>query len=249
VFRIDLNKYTTDNLSLRFDENIGDLRGLMGDAGHFRQVNLDDPLFKQRELVVFVDGLDAKDFGDYINFATVQMRKKHQGGGEDTNDEVRIDRNNFNTAGNNFKLMYGWNNDADRGKWMSYEYQTTWSFFGGKELQQPWRSATAGAIALAPPFQRCSVDLQADPDEISKAQVRLVTVKVYYTVSGAEQMKQATLNAAKGQLSNRVDFILPAGTVDYDYEITWQLKGSKTVTSGRRHGNGTVLFVDEVPAG
>jgi len=64
------------------------------------------------------------------------MRKKHQAGDE-TQDEVRIDRKNFNSEGNAFKLLYGWKNDSDRRQWMSYEYQTTWSFFGGKEVVQP----------------------------------------------------------------------------------------------------------------
>ena len=173
TFKIDLNKYTTDNLTLRFDENIGDMRSLK-EGDNFRQVNLDDPLYKQRELVVMVDGMNAKDFGDYINFATVQMRKKHQAGDE-TQDEVRIDRANFNKEGNNFKLLYGWKNDSDRRKWMDYEYQTTWSFFGGKQVQAPWVRANAGAIDLAPPFQKHSVDLQADPDEIARVIVFLAS--------------------------------------------------------------------------
>jgi hypothetical protein len=247
TFKIDLNKYTTDNLTLRFDENIGDMRSLK-EGDNFRQVNLDDPLYKQRELVVMVDGMNAKDFGDYINFATVQMRKKHQAGDE-TQDEVRIDRANFNKEGNNFKLMYGWKNDTDRRKWMDYEYQTTWSFFGGKEVQQPWQRANAGAIDLAPPFQKHSVDLQADPDEIAKAGVRAITVKVYYSLGDSEQVKQTTLNIGKGQLSDRIDFILPAGKVDYGYQIDWTLKGNKTATTGRKTANSAVLFVDEVPAG
>jgi hypothetical protein len=248
IFKIDLNKYTTDNLTLRFDENVGDLRSLMKEGENFRQVNLDDPLYKQRELVVFVDGMNAKDFGDYINFATVQMRKKHQAGDE-TQDEVRIDRANFNKEGNNFKLMYGWKNDSDRRKWMNYEYQTTWSFFGGKEVQQPWKAANAGAINLAPPFQKRSVDLQADPDAITQAGVRSITVKLYYKLGEAEQVKQVTLNPAKGQLSDRIDFILPSGIQDYDYEIKWTLKGNRTATSGRKKGSDAVLFVDEVAAG
>src|SRR5262249_27541356 len=61
TFKVDLNKYTTDNLTLRFDENIGDMRNLMKEGDNFRQVNLDDPLYKQRELVVMVDGMNAKD--------------------------------------------------------------------------------------------------------------------------------------------------------------------------------------------
>ncbi len=248
TFKIDLNKYTTDDLTIPFAENIGDLRKLMNDSAHFRQVNLDDPLYKQREVVVMVDGMNAKDFGDYVNFATVQMRKKHQAG-EDTQDEVRIDRNNFSKEGNNFKLMYGWNGDTDRRQWMDYEYQTTWSFFGGKEVQQAWTPASAGAIDLAPPFQKRSVDLQADPDAITKAGVRSITVKIYYKLGDTEQEKQVTLNASKGQLSDKIDFILPTEKNDYDYEITWHLTGNKTVTTGRKTASDSILFVDEIPAG
>ena len=247
-FTIDLNKYTTDNLTLRFDENVGDMRSLMKEGDNFRQVNLDDPLYKQRELVVFVDGMNAKDFGDYINFATVQLRKRHQAGDE-TQDEVRIDRKNFNSEGNAFKLLYGWKNDTDRRRWIDYEVQTTWIFFGGQQMVQPWKAANAGAINLAPPFQKRSVDLQADPDLIAQAGVRSITVKVYYKAGEAEQVKTATLNPAKGQLSDRVDFILPSGAADYDYEITWQLKGNRTVSSGRKHASQAVLFVDEPAAG
>ncbi|MGE5178781.1 MAG: hypothetical protein ACM3PF_06805 [Bacteroidota bacterium] len=248
TFHIDLNKYTSDNLTLRFDENIGDLRNLMKDGDNFRQVNLDDPLYKQRELVVMVDGMDAKDFGDYINFATVQMKKTHQAG-DPTQDEVRIDRKNFNSEGNAFKLLYGWNNDTDRRQWMNYEYQTTWSFFGGKEVQTPWTKANAGAIDLAPPFQKRSVDLQADPDAITQAGVRSITVKIFYNLGDAEQVKQVTLNATKGQLSDHIDFILPKDKLNYDYQIDWRLKGNKTVSSGRKSASDAILFVDEVPAG
>jgi hypothetical protein len=176
------------------------------------------------------------------------MRKKHQGGDE-TQDEVRIDRKNFNSEGNAFKLLYGWKNDSDRRRWMNYEYQTTWSFFGGKEMQQPWKPANSGAINLAPPFQKHSVDLQADPDAITQAGVRSITVKIFYNLGDTEQVKQVTLNATKGQLSDRIDFILPSGAADYDYEITWQLKGNRTVSSGRRHASQSVLFVDEPAAG
>jgi hypothetical protein len=93
------------------------------------------------------------------------------------------------------------------------------------------------------------VDLQADPDEIAKAGVRSIFVKIYYTQGGVEQVKQTTLNIGKGQLSDRIDFILPAGKADYDYQIDWTLKGNKTATTGRKTANSAVLFVDEVPTG
>jgi hypothetical protein len=246
TFRVDLNKYTSDSLTIRFDENIGDLRRLFGDAGHFREVNLDDPLFKQREIVAFIDGLNASDFGQYINFVTVRMRKQHAGG-DVTDDEKRFDRNNFNAAGNNVKLLYGWKNDNDRRRWMEYDYQTVWSFFGGRTVEQPWQHATSGAINLGPPYQRRTVEIQADPAAITAAEVRAITVKIFYNLGGTEQVKQVTLNATKGQLSEKIEFMLPANTFNYDYEITWRLRGDRTVSSGRRSGSDSIMFVDELP--
>lgn len=246
IFRIDLNKYNSDTLTLRFDENIGDLRSLKGDAAHFREVNLDDPLFRQREIVAFVDGLNAQDFGQYVNFVNVRLRKTHQGG-QITDDEVRIDRNNFNKEGNNFKLLYGWKGDNDRRRWMDYEYKTAWSFFGGNAIEGDWQRASSGAINLAPPYQRRTVELQADPALIGQAGVRAITVKLYYSLGGVEQSRTVSLNPAKGQLSERVEFMLPANQYDYGYEISWRLPGNKTVSSGRKTTSDAILFVDELP--
>jgi len=246
-FRIDLNKYTADSLTLRFDENIGDLRSLQADAAHFREVNLDDPLYRQREIVVSVDGFNAQDFGQFVNFVTVHLRKRHASGAI-TDDEVRIDRKNFNAAGNAFKLLYGWNGDNDRRRWFDYEYLTTWSFFGGNELELPLRPATQGQINLSPPYQRRSVEIQGDPAALAAANARAVTVRLYYPLGGQEQVKQVTLNAARSQLSERIEFMLPAGSYAYEYEISWRLTGGRTATSGRKSSSDAILFVDNVPS-
>jgi hypothetical protein len=247
TFKIDLNKYTADKLTLRFDENIGDLRSYWGDNNYFRQVNLDDPLFKQRQIAVSIDGLNASDFGEYINFVTVQMRKKHEAGKE-TYDEVRIDRANFNTQGNNFSLLYGWKDDTDRGKWFEYEYRMLWSFFGGKQTEQEWEKTTANALSLTPPYQRRSVELEADPTLLADAGVRLVTVKIYYDLAGVEKVKMATLRPSQGKFSDKVDFMLLADKLEYEYEITWLLRGQRELSSGRKRSSNAILFVDELPA-
>lgn len=246
TLRVDLNKYTVGTLHLRFDENIGDLRQLKKEALHFRQVNLDDPLYKQREIVAMVDGFNAQDFGQFVNFVTLQLKKKHAKGAE-TTDEVRVDRKNFSTEGNNFKLLYGWNGDDDRKKWMEYEYRAIWSFFGGNAVETPWKKATAGAINLAPPFQRRKIALEADPDLITRAGVRAVTVKLFYQANGAEQARQLTFNVAKQQLSGEIELLLPSGQYEYGYEIVWRLPGNRTVSSGRQSSTEAILFVDELP--
>jgi hypothetical protein len=247
LFRIDLNKYTSDTMTLRFDENIGDLRRLAADKEHFRQVNLDDPLYRQREIVAFVDGLNSQDFGKYVNFVTLQMRKRHHGG-DQTLDEVRIDRNNFNREGNAFKVLYGWKGDDDRRRWLDYEYRTLWSFFGGAEVELPWQAGSAPAINLAPPFQRLPVTLEAtDMEVLSKAGVRAINVKLYSTVAGKQTVRQETLNATKGELSRTVELIVPKDAPDYEYEIEWMLQGNRRLTSGRQHASAGILFVDGLP--
>ncbi len=247
TFHFDMNKYTPDNMTLAFSENIGDFRSLKGDASHFREVNLDDPLFKQRELVAMVDVANAQDFGQFVNFVTVQMRKIHAGG-EQTDGEVRVDRNNFNKEGNNFKLMYGWKGDNDRRKWMEYEVQSTWSMIGGKTVVDPWKKYTSGAIDLAPPYRRRTVTIDGSPETLQAADVRAVTVQVFYDVAGAEQSKQVTLNVSKGQVGDKIDILAAANSTSYAYQITWQLKGNRTLASPRQTAVSDMLFVDELPA-
>jgi hypothetical protein len=247
MFRLDLNKYLPETRHFRFDENIGDLRALVNDTGHFRQVNLDDPLYRQREIVAAVDGVNAEDFGQFVNFVSLRMRKKHDGG-ELTNDEIRIDRKNFNQEGNTFKLLYGWKGDKSRAKWMDYEYQAVWSFFGGYQVEQPWTAASASAINLAPPVQRRVVELHADKTLLADQGVRSITVKVFYKPApdAPEQVRQVTLNAAAEAVAGRLEFISPRDVLDYDYEITWRLTGNRTATSGRQTTSSTILHVDEV---
>ncbi len=246
TFHFDMNKYTPDNMTLSFSENIGDFRSLKGNSAHFREVNLDDPLFKQRELVAMVDVANAQDFGQFVNFVNVQMRKKHATG-EQSDDEVRVDRNNFNKEGNNFKLMYGWKGDNDRRKWMEYEVQATWNLIGGKTVVEPWKSSTSGTIGLAPPYRRRTVTIDGSPETLQQADVRAVTVQVFYDVAGAEQSKQVTLNVAKGVSGEKVEILTAPDNTNYAYQMTWQLKGNKTLSTPRQTTVSDMLFVDELP--
>lgn len=246
TFHFDMNKFMPDNRTLSFAENIGDLRRLKANSAHFREVNLDDPLFKQRELVAMVDVANAQDFGQFINFVNVHMRKKHATG-ELTDDEVRVDRNNFSKEGNNFKLMYGWKGDNDRSKWMEYEVQSTWNLIGGKTIVEPWKPYTSGTIGLAPPMRRRTVTIDGTPETLQQADVRAVTVQVFYDVAGAEQSKQVTLNVSKGQTGDKLEILTAPTSNTYDYQITWQLKGNRTLSTPRQSSVSDMLFVDELP--
>lgn len=244
---IDLSKASTETISFRFDENLGS--DIVECADCFRSVNLDDPFYKQRELLVSVDGLNADQFSKYINFVTVSMKKIH-GNGEVTYDEIRIAEKEFKEAlGNPFRLLYGWKDaaDNDRDKWLQYEYETKWSFFGDHSVVQDWTRSDQLGLNLAPPFHPVSVSVEADPDLLKEAKIRLATVKFYYDYGAGEKEEQVTIKGNQEVPAALAEFMLERGKYDYDYEIVWRLFGNKTVSTGRKKSSDTLIYVDEIP--
>ena len=102
-------------------------------------------------------------------------------------------------------------------------------------------------ISWLAPYERRLVEVRADGAELAKPEVRSVNVKVFYDLGGAPQVKQATLVPAKPQ-SSQIEFMALPGTVDYEYEVTWRLKGNRTVSSGRQKASESWLDVSEVTA-
>lgn len=241
TYRIDLEKWTTDNMNLRFDENFGSIKC----DECFIDVNLDDPLYKQRELVASLDGMNSKDFGDFINFVNVTMKKEHQNG-DVTTDEVKIDRTNFNQTGNSFNLIYGFKGDTDRSKWAGYQYKTTWNFFGGGAIETDWKSSDIQVIPLSSPYVNTEILIDSDPGKIADNNIRAIEIKVFYTVGKSKMNKQVRLNIREEQYSTKLDIITPKEGTDYEYEITWYLKDGSMKNSGRKKGTSTMLFADQL---
>lgn len=244
-FRMDLNRSMTDALKIRFDENVGNIKC----PKCFRQINLDDPMFRQREILVSVDGMNADQFKKYVNYVAVTMKKTH-GNGETTPDEVRIGVADMEKTGNVFRLMYGWKDekDAQKDKWLQYEYKETWSLFGNQVIESPWKPTDNFAINVSPPLRPFGVDLEASPEILKQQQVRSVNVKIYYNTGSGERMEQANIRAdGTGTTASRIEFVLPDGKYDYEYEIVWRMAGNKEVKTPRTKSNSTLLYVDEIP--
>jgi len=244
---IDLSKATTETVNFRFDENLGSDIAECTDC--FRSINLDDPFYKQRELLVSIDGLNSDQFSKYINFVTISMKKTH-GNGEVTYDELRIAEKEFKEAlGNPFRLLYGWKDqsDNDRDKWLSYEYETKWSFFGDHSVIQEWDTSDQLGVNLAPPFHPVSVSVEADPALMQEAKIRLATVKFYYDYGAGEKEEQVTIKGNQEVPAALAEFMLKRGKYDYEYEIIWRIFGNKTLTTGRKKSSDTLIYVDEIP--
>ena len=241
TYRVDLEKWSTDNMTLRFDENFGEINC----DECFIDVNLDDPLYKQRELVVSLDGMNAGDFGDYINFVNVTPKKEHQNG-DVTTEEVKIDRQNFNQQGNLFSMMYGWKGDNDRRKWADYQYKTVWNFFGGGAVEFDWQNSDIQVIPVSAPYLRREILIDTSPDVLLDYEVRGIEIKLYYTVGDQRLNKLVRLNPRNEEYSATVDIIAPRENTEYQYEITWYLNDGTTHTSGLQDANSTMLFADNI---
>jgi len=216
----------------------------------FLEVNLNDQVFKQRNLVATLDGLNGSDFTKFINYGTVQIRKLRDPS-ENTytyDDEIRITKANFEEGGNFFDLMYGWNKDAENTEWFDYEYKQSWSFFGNHAYETDWTSTQENTINLNPPLQRRVLDIEAERELLEDRNVRAADVKVYYSLGGEDmQVARYSLRTRDEVLNGQVEIMLPPDSDGYEYEITWRQYGGNEISSGRRQSDSDTIFADEIP--
>jgi hypothetical protein len=223
---------------------VGDLWKRVGDdPRHVKTVNLADPAFQQREIQVAVDGGILPEFDQYINSVTTTLRKQHQSG-HTTLQEVVIDRKTFDDSGNDFRMVYGWNGDDDRAKWLHYDYRTHWSFKGGGAWDTGWLSTDGNVIDLYAPYRRKRVRVMGDLEALAKQGVRAVVVRVSHPFFAETQQHTLRFKTDEPLGKPAFELTLPQGERGYAWEITWV--GSR---KGKRSGTGEagVLFVDELP--
>jgi tetratricopeptide (TPR) repeat protein len=242
-----MNQYRTENQAFAMAENIG---GLFRRYGHdpqvFRAVTIDDPVFKQREILVTLDGQDAENFAKHLNFVTVKLKKRHQSG-EVTNDEVVITPEKFNSEGNAFSLAYGYKGDDDRNAWLTYDYQALWSFHGGVEVRTPVKQGDSPMLALQAPHRYRTVTFEGEGAALTAAGVRHAVVTVTSTLAGREVKTQATIRNSGPAPSLMLDIPEDLEDPRLEVSITWYLTGGRQVTGPARPVAGDIIYWDEVP--
>lgn len=245
-FEFDFKKSISSKLVMRFDENIGDLTSYMDNPQIFREVNLDDPLYKQREIAVILDGAAAADFKETVNFVTVTLRKAHQNG-DVSLDSIRIDRESYNQKANFFRLMYGFKGDADRAAWLDYDYKVVWSFVGGKEVDLGWQKGSNDGITATAPFIRRTVSIDGDPDLLKEKGVRMAIIKVSFVgPDGQTYSAQTTVDAVKGPYSKSIQVVTPAGIIPMSYEVIWRKSDGTTQSGGVKKSGFEPIFYDSM---
>lgn len=243
IYKVDLNKYTSIIQTIPFVKNVGNID--CDDC--FSRVNLDDPLYKQHVVHASIDGLSSGDFGTYVNFVDVALRKTHENG-DITVDQIHIDKGRFNKNANDFVMQYGWKGDDNRSEWLNYEYKTLWSFFGGHQVEGEWKQTNFSGITLAPPLIKKPIYLEIDPDFAAEANLRAVEVKLDYHVGEQKQVKRIRMRVSKDELSHTEELVLPKNVDDYCYQITWFIKGKPPVVSEKVMTQYGSIYLDTLPA-
>lgn len=250
TYHLSFTRALPDTQAMRFDENIGGFgKAMLNDKGHFRIINLDDPAYDQREILVQLDGQDAEDFNQFVNFVAVSLRKKHQDGST-TVRELKIDKSNFIGSSNNFRMVYGNKGDSDRDQWLSFDYRIVWSLHGGLVHDSGWQEYTDGSyvITVGAPYQYREVTVDADPEMLADRDVRLVTLTFRSSLFGKDQTQQVTFKTSgAGSLSQIIKYAHLPGDYEYDYEIVWRIRGGETVSSGPLKSAESTIFADELP--
>ncbi|MEO8199730.1 MAG: hypothetical protein ABI679_04330 [Gemmatimonadota bacterium] len=222
------------------------LRQFGSDPRFVRSVSIDDPLYRERDVYVGVDGELLPEFSRAINSVTVTLRKKHQSGVESV-DQVLLDAAAFRgSADPRPRLAYGYDADSNRLAWLGYEWRARWHFVGGAVLETPWQQSDAAMINLHTPYTRRRVELTGDIGTLQQRGVRAVIVQLTWPFFGEARLEQKVLRPATPPTEPiAFEVTLPRDSLSYGYTITWQFDGRRV----SRHGHDDVglVFVDEIP--
>jgi hypothetical protein len=224
--------------------NVGDLWKQVGDdPAHFKTVNLADPAFSQREIRVGIDGALVPEFDKFVNSVTATLRKRHANG-ETTVQEVVIDRQTFNRATNDFRMLYGWKGDDDREAWARYEYRTRWSFKSGGAFETDWAATDANLINLYAPYRRKVIRVIADRALLKQESIRALVVQVDYPFFGDRKRETFRLRAdAPSGGADAIELTIPRDAGAYHWVLTWYRVDGTRVT-GEGSGNDAILLAD-----
>jgi hypothetical protein len=245
TFTFSMRQWNRVELPVRFAANVGDLSRYMDDARMFKRVSLNDPMFKQREIPVTVDVASEEAFAAMLNAVTVTLRKRHQSGRE-TLAEVTIQRADF-SSGQVETLLYGWDGDDDRGRWLDYEQRVRWSYVGGPEIETGWQRTNAGALVLSPPLRPRELRLEADPEVLKEQGVRDVVVEVRYPAAGVERTAHATVRPEDGVGRQVLVLYQDPQSPGYSYSFDWRMYGGRRVPAGPFEDTADYIYLDEIP--
>lgn len=207
-----LNKFTiTDNIKRWFPDVDANREKCI------RAINLNDPFFTTRE-INFVLDLDARDiFDEYVNYVTVNVRKRRSAG-LPFQDSFVIDGKYLKEKGNTATLQYARGNDTNPD---NYEYQMQWSLRGGDVFPQNpnWQTGEWRGQPLSAPVKGVDINFEATPEDLKAKDLVSVTAQVHYMRFGQEVESNIRLSANDQTAIKKMKIFRDKDAKNYAYRL------------------------------
>ena len=226
-FYMNLSKTTTIKVPFHTAGNLGGLYAKLGeDERYFRIVNMEDPSFERKAINFQVDMDFFEAFDDFINFVTVNFRKKYSNGQSDVTGQLIFKGSDLKSGINLKEISYP-RLGIKTSDWLDYEYQLLWSFKGKSDpirfpvTENQWIKSNSPAISLSPPLVKEYVELDADRKEFLNNNIASASVSFVSVQGGtAKVIRTVILRADDKSSSNKIALYHDTGT-RVAYQATW----------------------------
>ncbi|MGC9352743.1 MAG: hypothetical protein ACP5D9_02830 [Mariniphaga sp.] len=228
-FYLNLSKETTIKVPLHSSGNLGGFYEELGDnEKYFRIVDLNDPAFQYREVFFQIDGEYVDAFSSKINFVSVNFQKKY-----DFNPAVNksiIFNYQDVENGEQIKSVSFPRLGADNADWLDYEYRLSWSVRGFDdpvkipESEEKWIKSNEPVVSLKPPFNKMTVEVDADRSMFKDAGIVTAIVEFASTLMGkTERVGRVRLGAEDAESVSKLVLYHDEGE-QIAYRVTWVSK-------------------------
>jgi hypothetical protein len=231
-YTVDLTRRKRDQREIPLTGNIGNFYKQYGQNQQlFSIVDLDDPTFESRTIHVILDGEDLQTFQQFINFAGITFKKEYESEEmKSITEDIIFDKTKFSQNGNHLTFTYRRKGDkTDR--WLEYQYKPIWSYIGGYEFSEEWKTTNQPVITLTPPHKYRYIEVLADEDNMNTYGIIRIAVQFRHKNFGREIQREVVLRKGEPLNINYVYFHEP-NNLDYEYKITWLFRDNTTASSG-----------------
>jgi len=208
--------YSAGNLNGFFDE-------YQEDNQYFQVVNLEDPVFQNRELHFQVDGNYVDAYKDLINFATVSIRKNYADNHPFTGDLLFKKED---MAEGKYIQSIKYPRLGQKGtQWAEYEYKVAWSLIGMDTIlytpSPNWTQSDIPMIPIKPPFNKRLVEIDADRSLFESSGIRSARIRFAAILVG-KPLNQKTVVLRHDDSADTKEVAIYH---DFDqavvYQVTW----------------------------
>ena len=197
TFTLTLAKNSTLRVPVNTSGNLGGLYSALGrDPRYFRVVDLADPAFEFRPVHFQVDGEFLDSFNEAVNFVTVNVRKVY-GGDQPTFSRSLVFSGAEVAAGKGMQEVSFPRLGRTGADWVEYEYQVRWSLRDAPTVSVPaepdrWIRSRDAVVALAPPFTRRVVEIEADRQLFKDRRVATAVVEFATLLANKPRIQRRT---------------------------------------------------------